>query len=114
MIDSAGVVEIVPYRRKPFAVINTDSIVSISRWNRKGKIALGIATGAGIAYGAAAIASLSSAAVKGGLINTTLPILLLIPAVLDGYYILIATPIVFISEWASFRSVENGFRFYVE
>ncbi len=114
LIDSNGVVEMIPYGRKPIVFIPADSIFSISRWHRKGKIALAIAAGSGIVAGILPVIALSNTAVKAGESNAYLPILFLIPVVLDGYFIIIATPIVFISEWASLRSQKRGYHFHVE
>ncbi|MDQ2752132.1 MAG: hypothetical protein M3R72_03820 [Bacteroidota bacterium] len=114
LIDSMSVVEIIPYRRKPIVFIPTDSIFSISRWHRKDKIVLAIAAGAGIVAGVLPVISLSKTAVGAGESNAYLPILFLIPVVLDGYFIIIAAPIVFISEWSSLRSQKRGYHFYIQ
>lgn len=114
LIDSAGVVEMIPYSNKPVVAILTDSIVSISRWKRKDKMILGIAAGTGVVLTAAAIAASASSSVKGGKNDNVLPLFLLIAISIDAGYVAIATPVVLISEWLSLRSAVDGYHFYIE
>ena len=113
LIDGNDSLKLLPYGRKPPTFINTDSITSVSRWNRKGKKTLAILTGAGVAALALAAATLpaeASGLADGNLLTFTI----LLYAALDGYYLAIVAPIVFISEWLSIRSEKKGYHFSIE
>lgn len=110
LIDSTGVVEIVPYGRKPMVIIPVDSIYSISRWYRKGKITLAALAGVSAAF--VGLSVIATPEVAG--IPDDYSFFLLGLAIAGGYALAIATPIVFISEWASLRSQKRGYHFHVE
>lgn len=107
-------IQLLPYGRKDIVNIKINSIISIQRWNRPGKIGVAILGGTGLAALGLAFLSYNpnnSTTIADGSIIT---LILVLYAVVDLYYIGVAIPVIFISEWLSIRSEKKGYHFYIE
>lgn len=106
-------IRLLPYGKKEIVSVKIDSITSIQRWNRPGKIGIAILAGTGLAaLGLAYITMPSNGQFfqDGDIVN----FLLILYAAFDAYYIAAALPIVFLSEAFSKRSADKGYHFYIE
>lgn len=104
---------IILFRKRDTMIIEADSISSVARWRRNGKIATAIIAGTGaLAIGLAlAMPANHSLNARGA---NFIGFMLVLYSIIDLWYVAIATPAIYLSEIISKRSDKRGYRFFVQ
>ncbi len=111
-VKDTGEIQLLPFGRKDVVSINRNTIKSVGRWSRNGKIAAAVIGGTGAAAIGLALA-MEQPATPGVADANIIGLGLFVYSVIVLWYEIVAIPSLILREVISLRSEKKGYHFYI-
>ena len=111
-VKDTGEIQVIPFGRKDVISIKLNTIKSVGRWSRNGKIAAAVIGGTGAAAIGLALA-MEPPARPGVAEANIIGLGLLVYSVIVLWYEIVAIPSLILKEIISLRSEKKGYHFYI-